>query len=134
MAAPLTGLFSEGGDQRQGASQLLKILITKGAYLIWKLQCGCLLNNKEGTLGLITTHQEAENQLTLLLNKRLLIDRLTTDNHVFGKKAVKHNLVIETWSGALLNEAQLPPNWVDPWVKSEVFVGITPKRPNGHNQ
>ena len=55
---------------------------------------------------------------------RLKFDKLQTDIKRYGSRAIKADLVLKPWSGVLLNEENLPDNWI--W-ESGVLVGITPR-------
>ncbi|KAJ7241407.1 hypothetical protein C8J57DRAFT_1244659 [Mycena rebaudengoi] len=63
------------------------------------------------------------------MNDTLNRDKLLTNRAHFGSLAIKKQLVLNTWSGTLLDEDSLP----DDWIKSKgVLVGIRPvTRKNG---
>jgi hypothetical protein len=54
------------------------------------------------------------------VNAILTHDRLLTDKLRFGPLALKKQLVLNTWSGILLDEESLP----DDWIPEEVLVGV----------
>ncbi|KAG1889238.1 hypothetical protein F4604DRAFT_1505893, partial [Suillus subluteus] len=90
------------------------------AHLIWKLRCERVIkfNNKEDKFH---SKNEIHNRWVATLNKRLNFDKLFTDTLRYGKKALRENLVLRTWSGVLLDEDDLPDNWIR---QSGVLVGI----------
>jgi hypothetical protein len=63
------------------------------------------------------------------MNDTLNRDKLLTNRARFGSLAIKKQLVLNTWSGTLLDEDSL----LDDWKKSKgVLVGIRPvTRKNG---
>jgi hypothetical protein len=64
-----------------------------------------------------------------MINSTLKRDKLLSNRVRFGSLAIKKQLVLNTWSGTLLDEDSLP----DDWIKSKgVLVGIRPAtRKNG---
>ncbi|KAG2755617.1 hypothetical protein P692DRAFT_201836748 [Suillus brevipes Sb2] len=86
-------------------TRLFHILVLESAHLIWKLRC-------ERTI-------------------KLKFDRLLTDSKRYGTKALKVETVLKTWSSILLNEDNLPDNWVH---NSGVLVGMAPRRPLRRNR
>ncbi|KAG1864352.1 hypothetical protein F4604DRAFT_1517302, partial [Suillus subluteus] len=55
------------------------------------------------------------------INMRLKFDRLLTDSMRYGKKAIKIDTVLQTWSGLLNNEDSLLDNWIQ---QAGVLVGM----------
>ncbi|KAG1809887.1 uncharacterized protein HD556DRAFT_1428133 [Suillus plorans] len=90
----------------EGKSRLFSILTYESTHLIWKLRW-------------IST-----------INRRLKYDKLLTNASRHGKKALRESLVLRTWSGVLLDEDDLPDNWI--WTAG-VLVGILPQRFSEHN-
>ncbi|KAJ6482425.1 hypothetical protein C8R45DRAFT_1001385 [Mycena sanguinolenta] len=70
------------------------------------------------------TVNEVHNRWVRAMNDRLQIDINLTDRKRFGKQyTVAPALVLETWNGTLLQNDELP----DDWLKEPgVLVGITP--------
>jgi hypothetical protein len=56
------------------------------------------------------------------VNRALRRDRLLTDKIKFGPLALKKQLVLNTWSGILMDEESLP----DDWIYEGVLVGMRP--------
>ncbi|KIO07040.1 hypothetical protein M404DRAFT_137520 [Pisolithus tinctorius Marx 270] len=121
--------FRRDGRRQIGETRLFTILILESAHLIWKLRCDWVIN--KGTTESIPTHDEIHNKWVNAINLRLKFDRLQTDIKRYGNKAIKQDTVLKTWRGTLLNETNLPDNWI--W-KSGVLVGITPRRPPGRGR
>lgn len=133
LACQLANLKDEHGAKRRGASRLFRIVVSECAYLIWKLRCERLFDRLPDEPEREISSTEVINRVTHTLNTRLAVDRILTDSRRFGKQAIRDELVLQTWSGTLKNEQNLPP---DGWIrwKSGVLVGITPDRPNGRNR
>ncbi|KAJ6494518.1 hypothetical protein C8R45DRAFT_1052935 [Mycena sanguinolenta] len=101
--------FREAGSKPNPASQrLYNILVSESMHLIWKLRC-------ESSIGHNGTPPTVD---------RLQIDINLTDRRRFGKQyTVAPALVLDTWSGTLLQNDELP----DDWLKEPgVLVGIAP--------
>jgi len=62
------------------------------------------------------------NQWLNAVNTALTRDRLLTDKIKFGPLALKKQLVLNTWSGLLMDEDSLP----DDWTHEGVLVGMRP--------
>ncbi|KAG1760574.1 ribonuclease H-like protein [Suillus occidentalis] len=118
------------GKKKLGATRLFKILILESAHLIWKLRCERTIKF-EGDKDKFHSDPEILNRWIHAINMRLKFDRLLTDSKRYGKKAIKIDTVIKTWSGLLMNEDSLPDNWIR---HTEVLVGMTPHRPPGRNR
>lgn len=107
-----------------GANRLWRILISESAHLIWKIRCECRIANEDDP----DKHHSPiaiHNRWVYQLNCRLSLDRSITDKYRFGSKALRPDLVLRTWRGVILNEENLPENWI--W-QSGVLVGILPRR------
>lgn len=78
-------------------------------------------------------HSEKEilNRWLKAINNRIKLDRMLTNTMRFSNKAIKESLVLKTWSGVLLNEENLPDNWIR---QSGVLVGMVPYCPPGWNR
>jgi hypothetical protein len=57
------------------------------------------------------------------INVSLSRDRILTNKTKFGPLSFNKKLVLNTWSGLLLNEESLPDDWT---YEKEVLVGIQP--------
>jgi len=114
--------------KKKGHNRLFTILVLESAHLIWKLRCQWIIENK-GNLTKLPTREEIHNRWVKSMNLRLKFDKLQMDTKRYGSRAMKSDLVLKTWSGILLDEDNLPDNWI--W-ESGVLVGITLPRPLGH--
>lgn len=85
-------------------------------------------NNKEDK---IHSENEIRNRWISTINRRLKFDKILTNILRYGKRALKESLVLRTWSGVLLDEDDLPDNWIK---HAGVLVGILPRRPPGRNR
>ncbi|KAG1862607.1 hypothetical protein F4604DRAFT_1683755 [Suillus subluteus] len=104
--------FTDSKKKRlEGKTRLFSILISESAHLIWKLRCEHVIkfNNEEDKFH---PKKEIHNRWVATLNKRLKFDKLLTNTSRYGKKALRENLVLQTWSGVPLDEDDLPDNWI----------------------
>jgi len=99
-------------NHTQGASRLLRILISESAYLIWVLRCKRVIQERH--------HGENEIKARWLraINARLTNDKITATR-------IKHekgftNLVVNTWEHVLGKTGDLPNDWLR---NREVLVG-----------
>jgi hypothetical protein len=70
----------------------------------------------------ILTESAIHNQWLKAINGALQRDRLLTDQIRFGTLTLEKQLVLNTWSGLLMDEDSLP----DDWTHEGVLVGIWP--------
>ncbi|KAJ6620491.1 hypothetical protein B0H10DRAFT_1632477, partial [Mycena sp. CBHHK59/15] len=98
------------------ANRLFKIIAGESVFLVWKIRCERLMSRK-------SVHSEIEihNRWTACMNNCLKIDRLLTDTSRYGNRALNINMVLKTWDGVLMDNENLPENWI--W-QSGVLVGI----------
>jgi hypothetical protein len=87
-------------------------------YLIWELRNKRVLE----TFTPATSH-EIHNRWVAKINSALKRDRLLTNRVRFGSLAIKKQLVLNTWSGTLLDEDSLPEDWIK---FKGVLVGVRP--------
>ncbi|KAJ7702212.1 hypothetical protein B0H17DRAFT_923448, partial [Mycena rosella] len=99
-----------------GTTRLYRILVSESAHLIWRLRCEQVIQEKPPASG-----HEIHNRWLSQINNRLGLDRAMTNDHKYGKKAIKKSLVLKTWCKVLKNEDKLPKDWT--W-ETEVLVGI----------
>ncbi|KAJ7661175.1 hypothetical protein B0H17DRAFT_953751 [Mycena rosella] len=92
-----------------GTTRLFRILVSESAFLIWRLRCERVIQEKD-----LASAREIHNRWLKTINNRLGLDG-------YGKKAIKKSLVLKTWQRVLKNERNLPKNWI--W-EAEVLVGI----------
>jgi hypothetical protein len=66
-----------------------------------------------------------------LINSRLRFDQLLTDTSCYGNRALNAKTVLRTWDGVLMDNLNLPENWI--WQPG-VLVGIGMLHPPGWNR
>ncbi|KAG1769047.1 hypothetical protein EV702DRAFT_1251637 [Suillus placidus] len=120
LSCNLADFNDNGGKKKPGQNRLFKIIVLESAHLIWKLRCERTIKF-EGIREKFHSDTEIYNRWVNAINMRLK----------YGKKALKVETVLKTWSGILLNEENLPDNWVH---KSGVLVGMAPRHPPGQNR
>ncbi|KAJ6587581.1 hypothetical protein DFH09DRAFT_909629 [Mycena vulgaris] len=117
---------SPRGKTIPAQNRFFTILVSTSMKLIWNLR-----NERVFETHTATSETEIHNGWVSLINAALKRDKLLTNRARFGSLAIKKQLVLDTWSGTLLDEDSLP----DDWTRSEgVLVGIrsvTPSRNNG---
>jgi len=59
------------------------------------------------------------------------MNKLQTDKKRYGKRALQEKMVLQTWSGVLENEDNLPDNWIR---MAGILVGSNPRHPRGRNR
>jgi ribonuclease HI len=92
--------------QDQGATRLLKILISESAYLIWTLRCERAINGRE------RTEREVKAMWLKAINWRLSEDKTTATKIL--RKTTYIRLMTNTWGKALSKRhGDLPDNWVN---------------------
>ncbi|KAF9455620.1 hypothetical protein BDZ94DRAFT_1179626, partial [Collybia nuda] len=115
-----TADFKTRGKSQPGKNRLFAILISETAHLIWKTRCEKVFQ-RDNLHNTSNTKRELGNKWIHCINTRLKLDRLQTNHHKFGKKALKESLVMDTWKGILKDEENLPKDWIR---QSSVLVGI----------
>ncbi|KAJ7577138.1 hypothetical protein C8J56DRAFT_799003, partial [Mycena floridula] len=128
----LARFHDDKGKFRPGLSRFFHILVTETALSVWKDRCKVVLNRDNMPL----TKPQVHNTWVHSLNEHLKFDRSLTNASRYGKKALTIKVVLDTWSGALRDEASLPDSWI--W-EPRVLVGveqitnhrITVQRPEG---
>jgi len=127
LASPLATFRSRSGSLREGATRFFQIAITEAAFLIRNVK-DCPDHEPERLI----SEPEATSALAQVMNEQLRDDRAMTNRQKFKSKALRHECVLETWSGILQDESGLPPDWI--YGQSGVSVGTTPCRLNGINR
>jgi hypothetical protein len=95
-----------------GAAQLLQILLTKSAHLIWVLKCERVIQGRNHETTEVTKRWRDN------INKRLTEDRITTT--VIKQDKTSIHRVRSIWKGVLEKTWALPNNWL---YNQEVLVG-----------
>ena len=100
------GSLQREKHQDQGATRLLKILISESAYLIWTLRCERTICGKDHT------EREVTASWRKIINRRLSEDK-TTATKVLRRKSYI-SLVKSTWKAALRKRHRdLPEDWIN---------------------
>lgn len=118
------------GKPRPGANRLYRILMTESAHLIWVLRCERRIKHADMPNANIS-EIEAHNKWVHKINTRLTLDKITSDKMKFKKLATNPDTALQTWSGVLDDEQNLPENWLR---RSGVLVGIRARRAPGRNR
>jgi hypothetical protein len=98
--------------------RLFAILVSVAWHQIWNLRQNRVISTPDRIL----TVTEIYNQWLKAVNGALRRDCLLTDKVRFGPLTLKKQLVLNTWSGLLMEEDSLP----DDWTYEGVLVGMRP--------
>ncbi|KAJ7862648.1 hypothetical protein B0H14DRAFT_2349500, partial [Mycena olivaceomarginata] len=99
-------------------NRFFTILVSISMKLIWDLR-----NERVFETHIVASEAEIHNRWVAIMNTALKQDKLLTNRAHFGSLGIKKQLVLDTWSSALLDEDSLP----DDWTRSEgVLVSIRP--------
>jgi exonuclease III/ribonuclease HI len=130
LGCALAAFKLRSGKIAPGKNRLFEITITESAHLLWKLRCERVIKNQDNVQ---YAHSETEvhNRWVTMINRCLQLDMLMADRRRYGKTAIPVQTVLNTWSGTLKGEENLPANWI--W-QSGVLVGIASRRPPGRNR
>ncbi|KAJ7763800.1 hypothetical protein B0H16DRAFT_1661741 [Mycena metata] len=88
--------------------RLFAILVSIAWHLIWKLRVDRVMVNPNMPLNKDAIH----NQWLKMVNAGLQRDRILTNKRRFGTLALKKQIVLNTWSGLLMDENSLPDDWI----------------------
>ncbi|KII84249.1 hypothetical protein PLICRDRAFT_118018, partial [Plicaturopsis crispa FD-325 SS-3] len=127
MACGLAEFKDDQDNPRTGSARLYKITVSESAHLIWRIRCERRISREDDPQ---QYHSKAEvhNRWIHAMNTRLTLDRAMTDRKKHGNKALAVQVVLNTWSGTLMNEDALPDNWIR---ETGVLVGIGPNTDPG---
>jgi hypothetical protein len=109
---------SEKGVVLPEKGRLFAILVSFAWQQIWNLRVNRVIKNPDSIL----TEGMIHNQWFKAINGALQRDRLLTDKIRFGPLALEKQLVLNTWSGLLMDEDTLP----EDWAYEGVLVGMRP--------
>ena len=98
--------------------RLFTVLVSVAWHVIWNLRHVRVIETPDRTFPLSEIH----NQWLKAVNVALQRDQLLTDKVKFGPLALKKQLVLNTWSGLLMDEDSLP----EDWTYERVLVGMRP--------
>ncbi|KAK0234450.1 hypothetical protein EDD85DRAFT_774610 [Armillaria nabsnona] len=105
------------GNRDSGRERFYRIVMSSSAQVIWNARCERVIQKENASL----PPEKIKTMWLSNVNKRLELDCRMTHKR-FGKKALNKDLVMRTWSGSILNEHQLPEDWME---VGGVLVGIT---------
>ncbi|KAJ7214565.1 hypothetical protein GGX14DRAFT_360201 [Mycena pura] len=99
--------------------RLFAILTSVAWHEIWRLRVERVITSP----GKVHSSPAIYNQWLKAINTSLSRDRILTDKLKFGNLSFNKQLVLNTWSGLLMNEDYLPDDWT--YTKA-VLVGMQP--------
>ncbi|KAL1938552.1 hypothetical protein VTO73DRAFT_11575 [Trametes versicolor] len=104
-------VLDEKREPLQSETRLSRIVLTETAYLIWVLRCDRVVGNRT-QLPQDAEESYIERRWLQALNKRLNGDCVLTNKGVAGRWAIPPATVLATWEKALMDEDQLPADWI----------------------
>ncbi|KAJ7494971.1 hypothetical protein FB451DRAFT_1477336 [Mycena latifolia] len=118
----LANFEDEKGRRLPDAARLYRIIVSESLFVIWKIRNECVISRGGEPLPEALIH----NKWLHAINMRLHFDCVLTNFAKYGKQnSIKPSLVLQTWSSTLMNEEELPDNWII--NQPRVLVGIGPK-------
>ncbi|KAJ7208430.1 hypothetical protein B0H12DRAFT_1034237, partial [Mycena haematopus] len=130
LACGLVDVEDVRGKKDLGANRLFRILISETAHQIWKIRCKRVIEHGSDPAK-YPSDCELHNKWLGIINSRLKLDLLMTNEKKFGERALKLKLVARTWKGVLKDAENLTDVQI---CQSRVLVGITPLCPAGRNR
>ncbi|KAJ6472421.1 hypothetical protein C8R45DRAFT_835894 [Mycena sanguinolenta] len=101
--------FRDNGKLRRGAQRLYRILMSESAYTIWLLRNDRVIN----WAGEPHSETAIINKWLFNMNQRLQLDVTLANRPARGNRPrLGTRLVVDTWSGVLDDENNLPANWL----------------------
>ncbi|KAJ7697650.1 hypothetical protein B0H17DRAFT_928271 [Mycena rosella] len=100
--------------------RLFAVIVSAAWHLIWKLRVNRVISSP----GMALKEENIHNLWLKTMNAALTRDRILTNKTRFGLLSFKKQLVLNTWSGLLMDEDSLPDDWIH---EKGVLVGIRPK-------
>ncbi|KAJ7142254.1 hypothetical protein C8R44DRAFT_865616 [Mycena epipterygia] len=92
-----------------GTTRLYRILISESVFVIWKLRNESVIKKQGETLA----DNLIRNKWLHAINLRLQFDCVLTNHAKYGKQnSISQSLVLQTWRSTLMNEEELPENWI----------------------
>jgi len=112
---------TKNGKPMPHKERLFSILLSTAWYTIWNMR----VERRIRTPGKQFEVSEIHNRWLKTINGILQRERILTDKLKFGSLGIDKQVVLNTWSGLLLDEDSLP----DDWLKERgVLVGILPMK------
>ena len=117
------------GKIAQGASQLLRILVSEAEFLIWKLRNTRVIDEKSED----PSPQKVINRFRAAIERRFLLAIALTNHNRFRERALNKIVMRNTWSKVTVSPEgrAAPSNW---WAGAELLVSIWPPRPRGRER
>ncbi|KAJ3577018.1 hypothetical protein NP233_g10 [Leucocoprinus birnbaumii] len=102
----------KGNDGRvdAGKTRLNQILISEGAHAIWRLRCERVIQHGNDPAK-FPKKSQIKSLIKHRINHRLRMDCITADSRKFDKRAIREDLVVDTWQGILEDEDAMPEHW-----------------------
>ncbi|KAJ7262351.1 hypothetical protein C8J57DRAFT_1436409 [Mycena rebaudengoi] len=102
------------GKKNRAAGRLFRILISESAHIIWKLRNERVISGR--------THSDIEihNIWVNCSNMCLKMDQLLTNISRYSSRATKLEWVLQTWDEVLMDNVNLPENWI--WQSGVLYV------------
>lgn len=122
----LVELVNDEKKRLSGHERLYRILVSESAYLIWTLRCVRVIQ-RGGELEDWHPVNEVKSRWFAAINRRLTLDQAMTRVSL-GPKALSRDIVLKTWSNVLLDNEQLPTDWIG---HTGVLVGKPETRARG---
>ncbi|KAF6745425.1 hypothetical protein DFP72DRAFT_824552 [Ephemerocybe angulata] len=91
------GIPSKVDSLEPGQQRLLTITVSESAWLIWTSRCKWIIEG-EGKRENEITANEATNKWNTMIDSKLNFDIMASNRERYDAKAVKEELVLETWS------------------------------------
>ena len=115
----LTKFKSQKGKSIPQKDRLFNILVATGWYMIWNMRNKRRIQKP----GKEFDPSQVHNQWLKAINSILQREQILTNKIKFGPLAIDKQVVLNTWSGLLLDEDSLPDDWT---TTGGVLVGILP--------
>jgi exonuclease III len=114
----------KGTKEFRGIERFWRILQSETDHVLWTLRCEARIARGDRPEERHTI-PEATNRWRSAIERRLSIEKISTDSKRFGAIAMDRDIVIETWDGAI-DGATEEQDWI---ARDGVLVGRRPRRP-----
>ncbi len=118
LGTPATTFEHANIPRWKGAQRLYRIVTMEATHLIWKMRCERVIQH-DGNPEKWLTLREVSNRWACAINRRLAMDQSLTAARL-QKGATPRATVLETWSTVLMQNRNLPEDWIG---KPGVLVG-----------
>ncbi|KAJ7301675.1 hypothetical protein DFH08DRAFT_723969, partial [Mycena albidolilacea] len=124
---------SRTGYSQKGMWVIHDILMSKSAYLIWKIRNDRVISRDREP----ATEDEIKNRWKYAINLQLQVDKTLANRPTKGKQpTLAPQLVLATWSNTLDDKQSLPADWLQEprvLVGSRAFPKTPTRRHNSHS-